>query len=76
MQEIISKISAELNIDYYVVEKAIRTQFEFVKETMEQGEHNGYRAVQLQYLGKFAVKPTRLEAMQRKKNFIVENPVE
>lgn len=76
MQEIISRISAELDIDYYVVEKAIRTQFEFVKETMEQGQDNGFRAVQLQYFGKFAVKPTRLEVMQKRKNFIVEDPVE
>lgn len=70
MQEIINKISAELDIHPDLVEKAVRAQFEFVKEIMEIGD---MRSVQLQYLGKFAVKPKRLEFLKQRAN---ENPVE
>lgn len=75
MQEIINKISAELDIHPDIVEKAVRAQFEYVKNTMESGE---MRSVQLQYLGKFAVKPMRLKILQERKLKHLEdqNPVE
>lgn len=58
-----------------IVEKAIRTQFEFVKETMESGE---LRSIQLQYLGKFAVKQGRLDYINalKAKNLEDQDPVE
>ena len=70
MQEIINRISAEMDINPDLVEKAVRAQFEFVKEIMEIGD---MRSVQLQYLGKFAVKPKRLEFLKSK---LESNPVE
>lgn len=70
MQEIINRISAEMDIHPDIVEKAIRAQFEFVKNTMESGE---MRSIQLQYFGKFAVKPLRLKVLENQKK---ENPVE
>ena len=57
MQHLYPKIDSE------VVEKIIRSQFLFVKDAMEQGE---YQTIMLQYLGKFAVKTTRLKKIQEK----------
>lgn len=71
MQEIINRISSEMNIHPDIVEKAVRAQFEFVKNTIEAGE---MKPVQLQYFGKFAVKPTRRKILEEK--IINQNPVE
>lgn len=72
MQEILNRISVELGIHPDLVEKAVRLQFEFVKDTMEAGE---LRSVQLPYFGKFAVKPMRRKILDEKNNNN-QNPVE
>lgn len=64
MANIIGDISKELTIKYdlseELIEKVIRSQFEFIKDTMEEGE---FKSVHLHYLGKFCVKPKRLETL-------------
>lgn len=57
MDNLIDKVAAELNIDPDIVEKAVRSQFKFVKDVMESGN---MRSVMLPYFGKFAVKEGRL----------------
>lgn len=56
--DIINYLSTKYNIDKEVVEKAVRTEFKFVKDTMEQGE---LEPVHLQSFGKFAIKPGRMK---------------
>lgn len=76
-----SKISAELNIDEEIVNKAVRSQFRFVKDVMESGN---LQSVHLPYFGKIAVKPNRLDYLPNdfKNNIhksgkeIVNNPVD
>lgn len=53
MEKIIKIIAAKYNIDPEIVEKAVRSEFRFVKDTMEEGE---LESVHLHYFGKFAVK--------------------
>lgn len=55
---IINYLSTKYNLDREIVEKAVRTQFKFVKDTMEQGELD---SVHLQSFGKFAIKPGRMK---------------
>lgn len=50
-------------IDYEVVEKVIRSQFLFIKDTMEQGE---YQTIMIAKLGKFACKKYRIEKLKEK----------
>lgn len=59
----ISLLSAKHNLDSEVVERIIRSEFEFVKATMEQGE---FQAVRLHHLGVFGVKEKRLEQLNGK----------
>ena len=58
MDSIIDKVSAELDLDYEIVEKVVRSQFRFTKDVMESGE---MKSVMMPYFGKFAIKPSRLE---------------
>lgn len=51
------------DIDHEVVEKVIRSQFLFVKDTMEHGE---YQTVMLAKLGKFACKKYRLQKLKER----------
>lgn len=81
MDSIISKVAQELNLDEELVEKVVRSQFNFTKEVMEEGNMD---SVHLAYFGKFAVKPNRLDYLPNdfEKNIhksgkeIVQNPVE
>lgn len=63
MEKIIQKIAREQNLDEDVIEKAVRAQFKFVVEAMQQGE---YDSVHLHFLGKFAVKPGTLKRINDK----------
>lgn len=56
--DILNYLSAKYDIDREIVEKVIKTEFKFVKDTMEQGELD---SVHLQYFGKFAIKPGRMK---------------
>lgn len=55
MNDLVKEIADKLQLPESLVERVIRSQFEFVKECMEHQEN-----VHLHYLGKFAVKPGRL----------------
>lgn len=57
-EKIIQEIAKELGISPNLVLKIVKSQFEFVKVTMEKGE---FETVRLPYLGKFHVKPYRLQ---------------
>lgn len=58
MEELISKIAAQLNIDEEVVNRVVRSQFKFTKDVMEAGNAD---SVHLAYFGKIAVKKERLD---------------
>lgn len=65
--EIYKVISQKLGIHKDVIEAVCRSQFEFVTETMYQANlDEGGKAVRLQYLGIFRVKPKRLEKLREK----------
>lgn len=57
-ERINQEIAKELGISPNLVQKIVRTQFEFVKYVMEKGE---FETVRLPYFGKFMVKPYRLQ---------------
>lgn len=57
---IVSELSIKYNLPEEVIIKIIRSQFEFVKDTMEEGE---FESVHLHYFGKFCVKPNRLKIL-------------
>lgn len=68
MDKLIRKIAIKFNLDEEVVEKMVRSEFNFVANTMQQGE---FQSVMLHHLGKFAVKPnaiSRLERLKEKSN--------
>ena len=52
------EIAKELGISPSLVQKIVKSQFEFLRNTMEQGE---FETVRLPFLGKFMVKPYRLQ---------------
>jgi nucleoid DNA-binding protein len=60
MDDIISILAAKYNLDQEVVERLIRSEFEFVANTIESGQ---FDSVHLHFLGKFAVKPNRLKQL-------------
>lgn len=62
MREIENNISEELGIRRPIVQAIIRSQFDFVRDVMEDGQ---FRAVHLPYFGKFCVKPNRLEYLEK-----------
>jgi len=64
MDNLIRKIAGKLNIDEEIVEKAIRTQFRFVAETIQEGN---FESIHLHYLGKFAVKPGAIKRINDRK---------
>lgn len=64
MDNIIKRIAGKLNIDEEIVEKAIRSQFKFSAETIQEGE---FQSVHLHYLGKFGVKPNSLKRINQLK---------
>lgn len=58
--DLIKQLSVKYNLSEDIIEKVIRSQFEFVKDTMEEGE---FKSVHLHYFGKFCVKPNRLKRL-------------
>lgn len=63
MEKIINQLSIKYKIDPEIIEKVIRSEFNFVKDTIERGE---LESVHLHHLGKFGVKPRFF----KNKNFI------
>jgi len=64
-QKILTVLASKYNLDEEVIERVIRSQFEFVRDTMEQGE---FQAIRLHHLGVFGVKPRRVENYIKNKN--------
>jgi nucleoid DNA-binding protein len=60
---IIDKVSEELNIPRYEVSKVITSLCGFIFDMMEEGNWEGFY---MRGLGKFIVKPNRLEHIQQK----------
>lgn len=58
MEDLISTIADKLDLDEGLVEKVVRSQFKFTKDVIESGN---MESVHLAYLGKFAIKPNRLD---------------
>lgn len=56
------KLAAKFNLDPEVIEKITRSEFEFIANTIEQGE---YQSIRLHHLGVFGVKPKRLEQFNK-----------
>ena len=53
MEEIINQLVVKYNKDYETINKIVRSQFNFVMDTMEEG---GLESIHLHHLGKWAVK--------------------
>ena len=64
MDNIIRNLAIKYKLDEDVIEKVIRSQFNFVANTMQQGE---FQSVHLHYFGKFAVKPNSIERINKLK---------
>lgn len=60
---IIKFLAKKFNLTEDIIENIVRTQFRFVKDTMEQGE---LESVHLHHLGKFCVKPGRIDILRKK----------
>ena len=58
MQKYIREIAIKNNLDEDVVNRIIRSQFEFTKEVIASGD---FSAVRLHHLGVFSAKPARLD---------------
>lgn len=63
--KIISILSEKYNLDPEIIEKVIRSQFNFVVDTMQEGN---FESIHLHHLGKFAVKPNRLKQLNEQYN--------
>lgn len=70
MDKIIKRLAAKYNLDEEVVEKMVRSEFNFVANTMQQGE---YQSVMLHHLGKFAVKPNSITRINKLREKYLEN---
>lgn len=71
VKKLIRQIANELNIPYSIAEKAVESQFEYIKMTMGEGVHDdqeSFKNIQLLHFGKFVVKPGRLNYLNKKKN--------
>lgn len=60
--DITKDVSLRMNIPQDVVERIFASQFKLVKETMQDGS---LECVKLMFLGKFAVKPNRMEYVKK-----------
>lgn len=54
MEELYNILASKYKVDPEIIEKIVRSEFLFVKDTMEIGE---LESVHLHFLGKFGVKP-------------------
>lgn len=58
MQKYIREIAIKNNLDEDVVNRIVRSQFEFVKEVITSGD---FQPIRLHHLGLFAAKPSQLD---------------
>mgnify|MGYP006379342357 CR=1 FL=1 len=66
METIIKILAAKYGLDEEVIEKIIRSQFNFVASTMQEGN---FESVHLHHFGKFAVKPNSIKRVNDLKEF-------
>lgn len=66
MDKIIKILAAKYELDEEVIEKIIRSQFNFVASTMQEGK---FESVHLHHFGKFCVKPNSIERVNKLKEF-------
>jgi len=64
MDKIVKKLAAKYNLDEDVIEKIIRSEFNFVANTMQEGN---FESVHLHHFGKFCVKPRAVETINNKR---------
>ena len=57
MDEVIKKLAKKYSLSVLEVEQIVKSQFRFVKETIEAGD---FKSVRLKHLGLFTVKKNRL----------------
>ncbi len=62
-KEVCEKTAKELNLPVYIVEKVMRYQFKFLRQTMETGELKG---IMFPNLGKFLCKPSRIRLLKER----------
>lgn len=63
-KEILEGIAKDLNLPLELVEKAVSTQFKFVKKVISSGSpEKGFEAVRLRYFGVFKVVKGRYEKL-------------
>lgn len=62
-EDIVLEVAEELGLPPNLVREVVRQQFKFTKDIIEEGK---FRGVLLRYLGKFAVKPGRMELYVKK----------
>jgi nucleoid DNA-binding protein len=60
---IIEKVAKKLDLPRYEVSKIVNSLCGYIFDLMEEGTFEGFY---MRYLGKFIVKPKRLETMQKK----------
>lgn len=70
MEKIIDLLVLKYNLSEDLINKIVRSEFLFVKDTIEQGDN---QSVHLQYLGKFGIKPNRLLHRNKNKEVYGEN---
>lgn len=62
--KIIKILAAKYNLEEEIIEKIIRSQFNFVASTIQEGE---LQSVHLHYFGKFAIKPNSIARINKLK---------
>lgn len=60
MDKIIQNLSNKLDIKEDLIEKVIKSEFEFIVDTIREGKES----VHLHYLGKFCIKPNAIKRIQ------------
>jgi len=64
MKHVIEKLSLKYNIPEPILKKIVHSPFKYTAEVMAEGE---FKPVRHPYFGVFAVKPGRLEKLNKKK---------
>lgn len=70
MDNIINKLALKYNMDSDLLERIVRSEFKFIADTMSEGN---YESVHLQYFGKVAVKPKRLNVLKKEIDVVKAN---
>ena len=58
MEKIIKKLAKRYNLSAFEIEEIIKSQFRFLKETVEEGE---FKSLRIKHLGLFTVKKNRFK---------------